>query len=78
VFLSKMQPSEDCLYLNVWTTTKRPKTLLPVMVWIYGGGFTSGAGSVEIYDGAALARKGVVLVSANYRVGVFGFSPTRG
>jgi para-nitrobenzyl esterase len=73
VFLSKMQPSEDCLYLNVWTTAKRPKTLLPVMVWIYGGGFTSGAGSVEIYDGAALARKGVVLVSANYRVGTFGF-----
>ena len=73
VFLSKMQPSEDCLYLNVWTTTKRPKTLLPVMVWIYGGGFTSGAGSVEIYDGTALARKGIVVVSANYRVGAFGF-----
>ena len=73
VFLSKMQPSEDCLYLNVWTTPKRTKTLLPVMVWIYGGGFTSGAGSVEIYNGAALAHKGVVLVSANYRVGAFGF-----
>ena len=73
VFLSKMQPSEDCLYLNGWITAKRPKTLLPVMVWIYGGGFTSGAGSVEIYDGAGLARKGVVVVSANYRVGAFGF-----
>jgi para-nitrobenzyl esterase len=73
VFLSKLQPSENCLYLNIWTTAKRPQTLRPVMVWIYGGGFTSGAGSVEIYDGAALARKGVVVVNANYRVGPFGF-----
>jgi len=73
VFLSKMQPSENCLYLNIWTTAKRPQTLRPVMVWIYGGGFTSGAGSVEIYDGAALAQKGVVVVNANYRVGPFGF-----
>ena len=73
VFLSKMQPSENCLYLNIWTTAKRPKTLRPVMVWIYGGGFTSGAGSVEIYDGSALAQKGVVVVNTNYRVGPFGF-----
>jgi para-nitrobenzyl esterase len=73
VFLSKMQPSENCLYLNIWTTAKRPQALRPVLVWIYGGGFTSGAGSVEIYDGAALAQKGVVLVSANYRVGPLGF-----
>jgi para-nitrobenzyl esterase len=73
VFLSKMEPSEDCLYLNIWTAAKRPKKLLPVMVWIYGGGFTSGAGSVEIYDGSALARKGVVVVNANYRVGALGF-----
>ncbi len=73
VFLSKLQPSENCLYLNVWTTAKRPVTPLPVMVWIYGGGFTSGAGSVAIYDGAALTRKGVVVVNFNYRVGAFGF-----
>ena len=73
VFLSKMQPSENCLYLNIWTTAKRPEKLRPVMVWIYGGGFTSGAGSVEIYDGAALAQKGVVVVNANYRVGPLGF-----
>ena len=73
VFLSKMQPSENCLYLNVWTTAKRSQKLLPVMVWIYGGGFTSGAGSVEIYDGTALAQKGVVVVNANYRVGPLGF-----
>jgi para-nitrobenzyl esterase len=72
-FLISRQPSEDCLYLNVWTTAKRPHTPRPVMVWIYGGGFTSGAGSVPIYDGAALARKGVVVVNFNYRVGPFGF-----
>ncbi|HKT10448.1 MAG TPA: carboxylesterase family protein [Terriglobia bacterium] len=73
VFLSKMRPSEDCLYLNIWSTAKRPEKLRPVMVWIYGGGFTSGAGSVEIYDGASLAQKGVVVVNANYRVGPLGF-----
>lgn len=73
VFLSKMQPSENCLYLNIWTTEKRPQTPRPVMVWIYGGGFTSGAGSVEIYNGAALASKGVVVVNFNYRLGSFGF-----
>ena len=73
VFLSKMTPSENCLFLNVWTTARRPHHLRPVMVWIYGGGFTSGAGSVEIYDGAALARQGVVVVNFNYRVGPMGF-----
>lgn len=73
VFLSKLQPSEDCLYLNIWTRAKPPSKPLPVMVWIYGGGFTSGAGSVEIYDGAALAAQGVVVVNFNYRVGPFGF-----
>ncbi len=73
VFNSGKQPSENCLYLNIWTTAKRPEKLRPVMVWIYGGGFTSGAGSVEIYDGSALAQKGVVVVNANYRVGPLGF-----
>ncbi len=72
VFLSKLQPSENCLYLNIWATAHQPKTPRPVMVWIYGGGFTSGAGSVRIYDGAALARKGVVVVNFNYRLGSFG------
>ena len=73
VFNSELQPSENCLYVNLWTTAKLPSTPRPVMVWIYGGGFTSGAGSVAIYDGAALARKGVVVVNFNYRVGPFGF-----
>jgi para-nitrobenzyl esterase len=65
--------SEDCLYLNVWTPAKSPKDKLAVMVWIYGGGFTGGATSYSLYDGANLAKKGVVVVSVAYRVGVFGF-----
>jgi para-nitrobenzyl esterase len=63
---------EDCLYLNVWAPTDVADKL-PVMVWIHGGGFTIGAGSVPIYDGAALARQGVVLVTINYRLGPLGF-----
>ena len=65
--------SEDCLYLNVWTPAKAPDEKLPVMVWIYGGGFISGLTSVPVTDGTRLAQKGVVLVSIAYRVGPFGF-----
>lgn len=65
--------SEDCLYLNVWTTAKTTDDKKAVMVWINGGGFTSGSGSVPIYDGSELAKKDVVYVSINYREGVFGF-----
>ena len=65
--------SEDCLYLNVWTPAKSESERLPVMVWIYGGAFTSGMTSIPAYDGTALAEKGVVLVSVSYRLGVFGF-----
>lgn len=65
--------SEDCLYLNVWTPAKAPDERLPVMVWIYGGGFISGLTSVPVTDGTRLAQKGVVLVSIAYRVGPFGF-----
>ncbi|KAK1344942.1 hypothetical protein QTO34_013646 [Cnephaeus nilssonii] len=66
--------SEDCLYLNVWTPYPRPKTPTPVLVWIYGGGFYSGASSLDVYDGRFLAQaEGTVLVSMNYRVGAFGF-----
>ena len=65
--------SEDCLYLNVWTPAKATDEKLPVMVWIYGGGFISGLTSVQVTDGARLAQKGVVLVSIAYRVGPFGF-----
>lgn len=66
-------PSEDCLYLNVWTPAKSAQERLPVMVWIYGGGFRAGAGSEPRQDGGNLARKGVVVVNFNYRLGVFGF-----
>jgi para-nitrobenzyl esterase len=65
--------SEDCLYLNVWTPAKSASEKLPVMVWIYGGGFALGETSTPMYDGANLAKKGVVLVSVSYRVGPFGF-----
>jgi len=66
-------PSEDCLYLNVWTPATSSKAGLPVMVWIHGGGFAAGATSEPRQDGENLARKGVVVVSMNYRLGVFGF-----
>ena len=65
--------SEDCLNLNVWTPAKDKRAKLPVMVWIYGGGFASGATSEPRQDGEHLASKGVVVVSMNYRLGVFGF-----
>jgi para-nitrobenzyl esterase len=65
--------SEDCLYLNVWTGAKARDAKLPVMVWIHGGSYAFGSGAQDIYDGAALARRGVVLVTINYRLGPFGF-----
>jgi para-nitrobenzyl esterase len=66
-------PSEDCLNLNVWTPAASAQEKLPVMVWIYGGGYGAGAASEPRQDGENLARKGVVVVSMNYRLGVFGF-----
>jgi para-nitrobenzyl esterase len=65
--------SEDCLYLNVWTPAKGADERLPVLVWIYGGGFAGGSTSTPTHNGEHLARKGVVLVSINYRVGTLGF-----
>jgi para-nitrobenzyl esterase len=65
--------SEDCLYLNVWTGARKAGERLPVMVWIFGGGFGIGMTSTPAYDGANLANKGVVLVSVAYRLGPFGF-----
>ena len=65
--------SEDCLYLNVWTPARAATERLPVMVWIYGGGFQAGSASEPRQDGEKLAGKGVVVVSFNYRLGVFGF-----
>src|SRR3954451_7272226 len=73
-FLIPKEPiSEDCLYLNVWTGAKSSNEKRPVLVWIYGGGFSSGGTAVPIYDGEAMSKKGIVFVSINYRVGIFGF-----
>jgi para-nitrobenzyl esterase len=65
--------SEDCLYLNIWTPEASAGGSLPVLVYIYGGGFSSGSGDVPVYDGEALAKTGMVVVTFNYRVGPFGF-----
>jgi para-nitrobenzyl esterase len=64
--------SEDCLTLNVWTPDVRADAKLPVMVWIHGGAFRLGAGGIPLYDGSALARRNVVVVTFNYRLGLFG------
>jgi len=65
--------SEDCLYLNVWTPAKSDKERLPVLVYFYGGGFVAGSGDEPRYDGEGMAAKGIVAVTVNYRLGVFGF-----
>ena len=64
---------EDCHYLNVWTPAKSADERLPVLVYFYGGGFVAGDGSEPRYDGASMAGKGIVAVTVNYRLGVFGF-----
>lgn len=69
----RTQPSEDCLYLNVWAPRKHPAKPLPVMLWIYGGGFVNGGSSPAPYDGSHFAQKGLIFVSFNYRLGRFGF-----
>lgn len=69
----RTKPAEDCLFLNVWRPAGNSPAPLPVMVWIYGGGFTIGGTSPAAYDGSAFARDGVILVSMNYRLGRFGF-----
>jgi len=67
-------PAEDCLFLNVWRSNPiHSGDALPVIVWIYGGGFVNGGASNPIFDGAAFAKKGVIFVSFNYRLGRFGF-----
>ncbi|MES2445383.1 MAG: carboxylesterase family protein [Pseudomonadota bacterium] len=71
-YLAQGPAGEDCLFVNIWTPDAPPGARLPVLVWIYGGGFTSGSGAVPLYDGAALAARGIVVVSINYRVGVYG------
>ncbi len=67
------KPSEDCLYLNVWSPTLDPDAHQPVMLWIHGGGFLNGAASLKDWNGEDLAQRGVTVVSCNYRLGAFGF-----
>jgi para-nitrobenzyl esterase len=74
IYYSKLgQISEDCLTLNIWTGAKSATERRPVMVWIHGGALTRGSGATPTYDGESLAKKGVVLVTINYRLGIFGF-----
>ncbi len=73
LFYDVGQTGEDCLYLNVWTPVKSPDANLPVMVWIHGGSFNTGAGSLDMYNGKNLARQNVVVVTINYRLGPLGF-----
>jgi para-nitrobenzyl esterase len=71
---NSLSGSEDCLYLNIWTATQKPAAPMPVMVWIHGGGFIVGQGSYSDHEGMTLAQRGgVVVVTMNYRLGVFGF-----
>lgn len=71
--IEPLTPSEDCLYLNVWVPEWPAKAPLPVMVWLHGGSNTGGSGAQRTYDGAWLASRGVIVVTVNYRLGVFGF-----
>jgi len=73
-FMAQLPTSEDCLYLNVWTPLPIDKAAhLPVLLWIHGGGLIEGAAAPAVYGGASLARRGIIVVSVNYRLGVFGF-----
>jgi para-nitrobenzyl esterase len=72
-FMTHNQVSEDCLFLNVWAPNPTPSANLPVVVYIHGGAFSSGAGDIAVYDGTNLAATGLIVVTINYRLGVFGF-----
>lgn len=72
-FMSHNDISEDCLYLNVWTPARSASEKLPVYVYFYGGGNVEGSGAAPVYDGEGLAKKGVIVVTPNYRLGIFGF-----
>ncbi len=72
-YTKDLKQSEDCLSLNVWSPNTTAAAKLPVMVWIYGGGFMNGGASIQFYDGTDLAKRGAVIVSFNYRLGELGF-----
>jgi para-nitrobenzyl esterase len=73
IYFRDAQPSEDCLNLDIWIPAKAASSKLPVLVWYYGGGFVAGSASEPRYDGEVLAKKGIIVVNANYRLGAFGF-----
>jgi para-nitrobenzyl esterase len=73
IYFRDAKPSEDCLNLDIWIPAKANSTKIPVFVWFYGGGFVAGSASESRYDGENLAKKGVIVVEPNYRLGVFGF-----
>ncbi|HEY1471654.1 MAG TPA: carboxylesterase family protein [Candidatus Acidoferrum sp.] len=73
IYFRDAQPSEDCLNLDIWIPAKAESAKIPVFVWFYGGGFVAGSASEARYDGENLAKKGVIVVEPNYRLGIFGF-----
>ena len=73
IYFRDAQPSEDCLNLDIWIPAKAASSKLPVLVWFYGGGFVAGSASEPRYDGETLAKKGIIVVNPNYRLGSFGF-----
>jgi carboxylesterase type B len=75
LFTREMIGDEDCLYLNVYTTNINPKKKFSVMVWIHGGGFSSGSGDATVYGPDHIVKKDIVLVTLNYRLGVLGMWP---
>ncbi|MFZ0498920.1 MAG: carboxylesterase family protein [Steroidobacteraceae bacterium] len=77
-YVPQGRTSEDCLYLNIWTPAPDLRHHLPVLVWIPGGGFVAGSGSVAVNNGASFAARGMVVVTINYRLGLFGFLVTPG
>jgi para-nitrobenzyl esterase len=72
-FMVREAIDEDCLFLNVWTAAKSSRDRRPVLVYIHGGGYQEGSGAIDVYDGSALARKGLVVVTINYRLGIPGY-----
>lgn len=72
-FMVQDSISEDCLFLNIWTPAKSASDKLPVLVFLHGGAFTEGSGSIDVYNGEELAKKGIIVITINYRLGALGF-----
>ena len=72
-FMVQNEISEDCLFINIWTPAKEATDKLATLVYIHGGAFTEGSGAIDVYDGEELAKKGIIVITINYRLGAFGF-----